>query len=93
MYITFLLSFIIQELRKPDKALRILRNAIKKDKANPRLYSYVFEICYEKYPDDKRAAVAALELAIACKEFPDEQRLIFMKKKLLYLQEHGDIRK
>lgn len=68
-----------------------MRKAIRKDKGNPALYSYVFDICYERYPTDRKGAAAALELAILSKDISEENKLIFLRRKMLFFQEHGDI--
>jgi tetratricopeptide (TPR) repeat protein len=85
--------FLYKEQGKPDKALAVLRKAVKKDKGNHLLYSYVFEICHERFPTDRKGAAAALELAIQAKEIMNEYKLQFIKKKCLFLQEHGDLAK
>jgi len=80
-----------KERGQSDRALSILRQALKKDRGNPQLYSLVFSICYERVPLDRKGASAALELALASKDLNDEQKLVFLKKKVLFLQEHGDV--
>jgi hypothetical protein len=59
---------------------------------NTWLYSQVVEICYEQYTIKKKPVFAALDLFLRCKDFSDEQRLIFLRKKLLIEQEHGSIK-
>ncbi|CAL8100667.1 unnamed protein product [Orchesella dallaii] len=83
--------FLFKEQGKADKALTVLRKAIRKDKGNAALYSYVFDICYERYPSDRKGAAAALEIAILSKDMSEENKLIFLKRKMLFFQEHGDI--
>ncbi|CAG7718479.1 unnamed protein product [Allacma fusca] len=85
--------FLYKEQGKPDKALAVLRKAVKKDKGNHLLYSYVFDICHERFPTDRKGAAAALELAIQTKEITNEHKLQFIKKKCLFLQEHGELAK
>lgn len=70
-----------------------MRKAIRKDKGNPALYSYVFDICYERYPSDRKGAAASLELAILSKDLTEETKLIFLRRKMLFFQEHGDIKR
>ena len=66
---------------------------MKKDKGNHLLYAYVFEICHERFPSDRKGAAAALELAIQNKDLQTEHKACFMRKKVLFLQEHGELSK
>jgi len=91
-FLNIFCACISQELAKPDQALQILRKAIKGDKLNTRLYSQVVEICYGQYSTKKKPVFAALDLFLRCKDFTPEQRLTFLRKKLLIEQEHGSIK-
>lgn len=84
-------GFLFKEMGAPDKALKILRAAIKKDSGNHRLYALVFEICYNRYPADKKGAYAALELAAKADKLGPEHRLIFARKRVFFFQEHSDL--
>ncbi|ODM95808.1 Pre-mRNA-processing factor 39 [Orchesella cincta] len=85
--------FLFKEQGKADKALTVLRKAIRKDKGNAAIYSYVFDICYERYPTDRKGAAAALEIAILSKDMSEENKLIFLRRKMLFFQEHGDLKR
>lgn len=45
---------VSQILNKPDKALGILRTAVKRDRSNPRLYLHILDVCYQRHPVDIR---------------------------------------
>ena len=49
-----LMTALCQVLNKPDKALGILRTALKKDRSNARLYLHILDVCYQRNPVDVR---------------------------------------
>ena len=77
---------------KPDKALAILRGAMKKDRANHRLYQHVMDVCYQRHPADVKGFCAAVDLAILSKDLPSKNKLEFAKRKVQFLEEFGNLK-
>ena len=65
-----------------DKALATLRSAVKKERGDPRLYSQIIDICYQRHPVDVPGVTAAIELALVCNELSNMQKLEFVKRKV-----------
>ena len=78
---------------QPDKALATLRAAVKKERGDPRLYSQIIDICYQRHPVDVPGVTAAIELALVSAEMNNMQKLEFVKRKVEFMQEFGDIRR
>lgn len=66
-----------------DKALATLRAAVKKERGDPRLYSQIIDICYQRHPVDVPGVTAAIELALVCNELTNMQKLEFVKRKVM----------
>ena len=66
-----------------DKALATLRAAVKKERGDPRLYSQIIDICYQRHPVDVPGVTAAIELALVCNELSNMQKLEFVKRKVM----------
>ena len=67
---------------QPDKALATLRAAVKKERGDPRLYSQIIDICYQRHPVDVPGVTAAIELALVSNELSNLQKLEFVKRKV-----------
>jgi len=65
-----------------DKALATLRAAVKKERGDPRLYSQIIDICYQRHPVDVPGVTAAIEIAIVSPEMNNMQKLEFVKRKV-----------
>merc|ERR1719457_402406 len=74
-----------------DKALAALRTALKKERGNPRLYSQIIDMCYQKSPIDVNGVTAALELALMSKDLSNMEKLDFVRRKVEFMQEFGDV--
>ena len=75
----------------PDKALAALRSALKKERGNPRLYSQIIDVCYQRHPVDVNGVTASIELALVSRELTNMQKLEFVKRKVEFMQEFGDV--
>lgn len=75
----------------PDKALAALRSALKKERGNPRLYSQIIDVCYQRHPVDVTGVTASIELALVSKELTSMQKLEFVRRKVEFMQEFGDV--
>jgi len=75
----------------PDKALAALRSALKKERGNPRLYSQIIDVCYQRHPVDVTGVTASIELALVSKELTNMQKLEFVRRKVEFMQEFGDV--
>jgi hypothetical protein len=64
---------------------------LKKDRSDPRLYSQIIDICYQRTPVDISGVKAAIELALQSVELANIQKLAFVKRKVEFMQEFGDI--
>ena len=71
---------------QPDKALATLRAAVKKERGDPRLYSQIIDICYQRHPVDVPGVTAAIELALVSAELSNMQKLEFVKRKVEFMQ-------
>lgn len=84
-------SFFSQILMEADRALAVLRRALKKDRGNVHLYHHVFDICYQRQPLDCQGVLASVLLALASKELSIHDKYWFAYKRVEFLREHGDI--
>ncbi|CAG0917396.1 unnamed protein product [Notodromas monacha] len=83
--------FIFKILGLPEKALVVLRKALKNDKGNVRLYNMVQDICYQRHPVDIKGFCAASDLAVLSKELDDAHKVKFAQRKALFLREFGNL--
>merc|ERR1719495_1878383 len=74
-----------------DKALAELRKALKKERGNPKLYSQIIDICYQRTPIDVTGVTAAIELALVSKDLTNMSKLEFVQRKVELMQEFGDV--
>lgn len=74
-----------------EKALAALRTALKKERGNPRLYSQIIDMCYQRTPIDIKGVTAALELALVSKDLTNMEKLDFVRRKVEFMQEFGDV--
>lgn len=81
--------FVPQILGKPEKALSILRKALKRDKSNDNLFHAVLDVCYQRYPVDVKGFCAASDLALRNKDLAPHAKLAFARKKMMFLREFG----
>ena len=78
-------------MQNADKALSILRKALKKDRGNIHLYHQVFDICYQRQPVDCGGVLASVKLALASKDLTTEVKYKFSGKRVEFLREHGSM--
>ncbi|XP_064104976.1 LOW QUALITY PROTEIN: pre-mRNA-processing factor 39-like [Macrobrachium nipponense] len=83
--------FLFKVLMEADRALAVLRKALKKDRGYVHLYHHVFDICYQRQPLDCQGVLASVLLALTSKELPVEDKYWFAYKRVQFLREHGDI--
>jgi hypothetical protein len=76
----------------PDKALVILRRALKNDRGNAKLFQHVLDICYQRFPVDVKGYCAATELAILSKDLSLKHKVDFAEKRIHFLREFGTLR-
>ncbi|XP_043222809.1 uncharacterized protein LOC122382017 [Amphibalanus amphitrite] len=81
--------FAFKILNKPDKALGILRTAVKNDRSNARLYLHILDVCYQRHPVDVRGVSAALTLALNSKDLSARDKLGFRRKRVEFFEEFG----
>ncbi|XP_023326591.1 uncharacterized protein LOC111700016 [Eurytemora carolleeae] len=74
-----------------EKALAALRTALKKERGNARLYSQIIDMCYQRTPIDVNGVTAALELSLVSKDLSNMEKLEFVKRKVEFMQEFGDV--
>ena len=74
-----------------DKALAALRSALKKERGNPKLYSQIIDICYQRTPIDVTGVTASIELALVSKDLSNMAKLEFVQRKVELMQEFGDV--
>ncbi|KAK8748024.1 hypothetical protein OTU49_016278 [Cherax quadricarinatus] len=84
--------FLFKILLEADRALAVLRKALKKDRGNVHLYHHVFDICYQRQPLDCQGVLASVLLALASKELSVSDKHWFAHKRVEFLREHGDIK-
>nr|XP_045598774.1 uncharacterized protein LOC123758422 [Procambarus clarkii] len=84
--------FLFKILLEADRALAVLRKALKKDRGNVHLYHHVFDICYQRQPLDCQGVLASVLLALASKELSVHDKHWFAHKRVHFLREHGDIK-
>ncbi len=75
----------------PDKALATLRQALKKERGEPKLYAQIIDICYQRNPVDVAGVTAAIELALKSPTLTNMQKLEFVKRKVEFMQEFGGV--
>ena len=78
---------------QPDKALSTLRSAMKKERGEVKLYAQIIDICYQRHPVDVPGVTAAIELALVSQELTNMQKLEFVKRKVEFMQEFGDVKR
>ncbi|KAK8379384.1 hypothetical protein O3P69_019348 [Scylla paramamosain] len=83
--------FLFKTLQEPERALVVLRKALKKDRGNTLLYHHVFDICYQRHPIDVQGVLASTLLALASKDLSLSDKCWFAFKRLEFLKEHGSI--
>lgn len=81
----------LQTLEEPERALVVLRKALKKDRGNTLLYHHVFDICYQRQPIDIQGVLASTQLALAAKDLSLSDKSWFAYKRQEFLREHGSI--
>ena len=69
-----------------EKALAELRKALKKERGNPKLYSQIIDICYQRTPIDVTGVTAAIELALVSKDLTNMSKLEFVQRKVELMQ-------
>ena len=74
-----------------DKSLAALRSALKKERGNPKLYSQIIDICYQRQPIDVTGVTAAIELALVSRDLSNLAKLEFVQRKVEFMQEFGDV--
>lgn len=84
--------FLFKILLEADRALVVLRKALKKDRGNVHVYHHVFDICYQRQPLDCQGVLASVMLALASKELSVHSKYWFAFKRVEFLREHGDIK-
>jgi len=83
--------FLFKVCHDVDKALAALRSALKKERGNPRLYSQIIDMCYQRSPIDVNGVTAALELALMSKDLTNMEKLDFVRRKVEFMQEFGEV--
>ncbi|KAK7071105.1 PRP39 pre-mRNA processing factor 39 [Halocaridina rubra] len=83
--------FLFKVLMEPDRALAVLRKALKKDRGYVHLYHHVFDICYQRQPLDCQGVLASVLLALSSKDLPVEDKYWFAYKRAQFLREHGSM--
>ena len=76
-----------------DEALKTLRVAMRKERGDPRLYAQIIDVCYQRQPVDVAGVTASIELALVAEKLTNMQKLEFVKRKVEFMQEFGDIRR
>ena len=76
-----------------DDALKTLRSAMRKERGDPRLYAQIIDVCYQRQPVDVAGVTASIELALVAEKLTNMQKLEFVKRKVEFMQEFGDIRR
>merc|ERR1719244_1958526 len=74
-----------------DKALAALRSALKKERGNPKLYSQIIDICYQRTPIDVTGVTASIELALVSKDLSNRSKLEFVQRRVELMQQFGDV--
>ena len=69
-----------------DKALAALRSALKKERGNPKLYSQIIDICYQRTPIDVTGVTASIELALVSKDLSNMSKLEFVQRRVELMQ-------
>ncbi|CAB4053989.1 PRPF39 [Lepeophtheirus salmonis] len=85
--------FLFKIVGNTEKALGVLRAALKRERGEPRLYSQIIDICYQRSPIDVPGFTAAIELALNSSELTYRQKFEFAKRKTEFLQEFGDVKR
>ena len=83
--------FQFKILGNADRALAVLRSALKKERGNPKLYSQIIDICYQRQPIDITGVTASIELALVSKDLSNMAKLEFIQRKEEFMQEFGDV--
>ena len=76
-----------------DEALKLLRIALRKERGDPRLYAQIIDVCYQRRPVDVGGVTASIELALVAEQLTNMQKLEFVKRKVEFMQEFGDIKR
>lgn len=76
-----------------DEALKTLRSAMRKERGDPRLYAQIIDVCYQRQPVDVAGVTASIELALVAEKLTNMQKLEFVKRKVEFMQEFGDIKR
>ena len=74
-------------------ALATLRKALKKERGEPRLYAQIIDVCYQRQPVDVGGVTASIELALVAEQLTNMQKLEFVKRKVEFMQEFGDVKR
>ena len=85
--------FQFKVMGSPDQALNTLRKALMKERGDPRLYVQIIDVCYQRHPVDLNGVTAAIDLAINKSELENIQKMEFVKRKVEFMQEFGNIAK
>jgi tetratricopeptide (TPR) repeat protein len=77
---------------QPEKAVKTLKLAWKKDPSEPKLYAQFIEICYQRQPVNVDGIIMAIDhLALKSDSLTSRQKLEFVKRKVEFMQEYGTI--
>lgn len=60
---------------------------------DPRLFAQIIDVCYQRHPVDVGGVTAAIELAMKSGELTNMQKLEFVKRKVEFMQEFGDVKR
>uniref|UniRef100_T1JL07 Suppressor of forked domain-containing protein n=1 Tax=Strigamia maritima TaxID=126957 RepID=T1JL07_STRMM len=71
-----------------EKAIDILREALKKDKENPKLYLQIFDCYYQQFPLNEDAIYKIFDEAVSA-ELPVEMRILFSQRRLEFYEDFG----
>ncbi|XP_065568654.1 uncharacterized protein LOC136032299 isoform X2 [Artemia franciscana] len=84
--------YLYKILQKHEKALQVLRTALKKDKSNSWVYQHLIDFCHQRQPIDIKGVQAAFTLALLSKDLKLADKCRFAKRKMEFSRDFGDIK-
>lgn len=88
-YASKLSRFLSKVQKKPDEAKEVLKEAVERDPANSRLYMQLADLGYEQCPPSEPLVLEAFDLAIGSTQLPAADKLVFLQRKLEFLEDFG----
>ncbi|XP_075531237.1 pre-mRNA processing factor 39 isoform X1 [Dermacentor variabilis] len=84
-----LARFLCKVQNKLENAKEVLKEALDREPTNTRLYMQLADLGYQQCPPDEALVLEAFDLAIGNTQLPAADKLVFLQRKLEFLEDFG----